>query len=255
MALVLVASAIASAITISRQQRRDMGFTALVGVISCRCCRRAFDGRHVQTGYQHRRCAGWIIFNGAVIMPLSFFCLATGPRYMSGAGSGDVLPAGDRAGAGLGVDDLFECRRRNSLIGGAILIVALVTHSLWQHVHHLLALAGVGDHLGFRDDEAVADMRGDRSLRAGRGRRQSTILVVLHVDHHADRLAMAAPARQLVGAEVKTLPPVVKSSSLSVVSRGRQLQRSPSLKAFSRREDRSTWPFMRADPALLRRRP
>ena len=26
----------------------------------------------------------WIIFNGAVIMPISFFCLATGPRYISG---------------------------------------------------------------------------------------------------------------------------------------------------------------------------
>ena len=47
-------------------------------------------------------------------------------------GGGDVLPAGNGACAGLDVDDLYETPTRNSLIGGVILIVALVAHSLWQ---------------------------------------------------------------------------------------------------------------------------
>lgn len=26
---------------------------------------------------------GWILFNGAIVMPVAFWCLATGPRYLS----------------------------------------------------------------------------------------------------------------------------------------------------------------------------
>ena len=66
-------------------------------------------------------------------MPISFFCLASGPRYISGTRGGDVLSVGDGAGAGLGVADL--CRDpepRNALIGGTILITALVAHAGWQ---------------------------------------------------------------------------------------------------------------------------
>jgi hypothetical protein len=92
---------IASAITISRHSGKDMGFTALIGVVFPFLV-AAFVV--ADTGSYRIDAPWWIIFNGAVVMPISFYCLATG-RHLR-AGGGNVLPARDRAGAGLGVDDL-----------------------------------------------------------------------------------------------------------------------------------------------------
>jgi drug/metabolite transporter (DMT)-like permease len=73
----------------------------------------------------------WIIFNGAVIM-VSFFCLATGPRYISGPEVA-MFYLLETVLAPIWVWMIFaEVPTRNSLIGGLILIVALVSHSLWQ---------------------------------------------------------------------------------------------------------------------------
>ena len=106
-----------------------MGFTALIGVIfPFAVAAQSSLPRPATASTQ----PWWIIFNGAVVMPISFFCLATGPRYIFGAGGRDVLSARNRARAGLGVDDLFRGADAQRLIGGAILIVALVAHSLWQ---------------------------------------------------------------------------------------------------------------------------
>src|SRR4029079_18695493 len=80
--LCAVASAllIASAITLSRRTREDMGFAGLVGVIL-----PFMVGAFMVSKVGYRIDAPWwIIFNGAVIMPVSFFCLAAGPRYISG---------------------------------------------------------------------------------------------------------------------------------------------------------------------------
>ncbi len=80
---------------------------------------------------------GWIIFNGAVVTTLAFLCLAAGPTVPFGTGGGDVLSAGNRADADLGLAGL--CSERPSdptLAGGLIIITAsLVGHSLWQ-MHH-----------------------------------------------------------------------------------------------------------------------
>jgi drug/metabolite transporter (DMT)-like permease len=116
------------AITVSRASGKDMGFTALVGVI-LPCLVAGFmvskNGLHIAE-------PGWIIFNGAVIMPISFFCLANGPRYIS-APEVAMFYLLETVLAPVWVWMIFsETPTRNSLIGGAILILTLAGHSFWQ---------------------------------------------------------------------------------------------------------------------------
>lgn len=119
---------IAVAITISRASGKDMGFTALVGVL-LPLALAAFmvtgEGFQVNAPW-------WIIFNGAVIMPISFFCLANGPKYISGPEVA-MFYLLETVLAPVWVWMIFaETPTRNSLIGGVILIVTLIAHSLWQ---------------------------------------------------------------------------------------------------------------------------
>ena len=119
---------IAGAITISRASGKDMGFTPLVGVVLPFLVAASAVG---QSSYQVSE-PGWIVFNGAVIMPVSFFCLAAGPRYISGP-EVSMFYLLETVLAPVWVWMIFsEVPSRNSLIGGAILIVSLVAHSLWQ---------------------------------------------------------------------------------------------------------------------------
>lgn len=119
---------IASAITISRASGKDMGFTALVGVLLPFLVAAVFVG---QTGYRVDA-PWWIIFNGAVVMPISFFCLANGPKYISGPEVA-MFYLLETVLAPVWVWMIFsETPSRNSLIGGTILITALVCHSVWQ---------------------------------------------------------------------------------------------------------------------------
>ena len=119
---------IAVAITISRASGKDMGFTALVGVL-LPLALAAFmvTGEGIQVN-----APWWIIFNGAVVMPISFFCLANGPKYISGPEVA-MFYLLETVLAPVWVWMIFaETPTRNSLIGGAILIITLVAHSLWQ---------------------------------------------------------------------------------------------------------------------------
>ncbi len=119
---------IAAAITISRASREDMGFTALVGVVLPFAVAAFMVGG---TGFRIDE-PWWIIFNGAVIMPLSFFCLAQGPRYISGPEVA-MFYLLETVLAPVWMWLIFyETPSRNSLIGGVILVVALVAHSIWQ---------------------------------------------------------------------------------------------------------------------------
>jgi drug/metabolite transporter (DMT)-like permease len=122
------AFSIAGAITISRASGRDMGFTSLVGVV-LPCLVAAFMVG--KTGYQITA-PWWIVFNGAVIMPISFFCLAAGPRYVSGP-EVSMFYLLETVLAPVWVWMIFdEVPSGNSLVGGVVIIVALVAHSLWQ---------------------------------------------------------------------------------------------------------------------------
>jgi drug/metabolite transporter (DMT)-like permease len=119
---------VACAITISRASGKDMGFTALIGVVlpfAIAAFMVSKTGLHVEAPW-------WIILNGAVIMPISFFCLANGPKYISGPEVA-MFYLLETVLAPVWIWMIFaETPSRNSLIGGAILIVTLVVHSLWQ---------------------------------------------------------------------------------------------------------------------------
>ncbi|TKT81410.1 DMT family transporter [Aquamicrobium sp. LC103] len=119
---------VASAITITRASGKDMGFTALVAV-ALPCLVAAFMvGRN---GFD-MEVPWWIILNGAVIMPISFFCLATGPKYISGPEVA-MFYILETVLAPIWVWLIFtEVPSRQSLIGGLILVTALVSHSIWQ---------------------------------------------------------------------------------------------------------------------------
>ncbi|PTE12153.1 DMT family transporter [Mesorhizobium helmanticense] len=120
---------IALAITISRASGKDMGFTSLISVVLPLAVAvfmvSGEGGIQVSAPW-------WIIFNGAVIMPISFFCLANGPKYISGPEVA-MFYLLETVLAPVWVWMIFaETPTRDSLIGGAILIVALVAHSAWQ---------------------------------------------------------------------------------------------------------------------------
>jgi drug/metabolite transporter (DMT)-like permease len=124
------ALSLAAAITISRASNDDMGFTALVGVIFPFAV-AAFMVSN--TGFRVDE-PWWLLFNGAVIMPLSFFCLAQGPRYISGPEVA-MFYLLETVLAPVWMWLIFhETPSRASLTGGIILITALVAHSTWQLV-------------------------------------------------------------------------------------------------------------------------
>ena len=67
-----------------------------------------------------------------MVTPLAFFCLAAGPRYISGPEVA-MFYLLETVLAPVWMWMIFyEVPTRNSLIGGTILVMALVTHSLWQ---------------------------------------------------------------------------------------------------------------------------
>ena len=128
-ALALTASfLLASAITVTRASGRDMGLTALVAVIlpfTVSVLMVSQVGFRVDAPW-------WIIFNGAIIMPVSFYCLATGPKYISGPEVA-MFYLLETVLAPVWVWLIFaEVPSKASMIGGMILITALIGHSLWQ---------------------------------------------------------------------------------------------------------------------------
>lgn len=119
---------VACAITITRASGRDMGLTALSGVLLPLLVALPFvaaEGFRVEA-------PGWILFNGALVTPLAFFCLASGPRYLSGPEVA-MFYLLETVLAPVWVWLIFSDEpSRSTLTGGAILVAALVTHSLWQ---------------------------------------------------------------------------------------------------------------------------
>jgi drug/metabolite transporter (DMT)-like permease len=92
-------------ITISRKARTGMGFAPLIAAIVPCLVGLVIIGGPGGIVLPH---PGWLALNGLVVIPIAFWCLATGPKYISGPGSGDVLPSRNHPGAGLDVADLFR---------------------------------------------------------------------------------------------------------------------------------------------------
>ncbi len=123
---------IASAITVSRASGRDMGFTPLVATLVPFAVAAGFVAAQ---GGLEITAPWWIILNGAIVMPLSFYCLATGPRYIT-APEVAMFYLLETVLAPVWVWMIFsEAPSSRSLIGGAILVAALIAHSLWQITH------------------------------------------------------------------------------------------------------------------------
>ncbi len=119
---------IASAITVSRASKRDMGFAALVAVALPFVLSAVMTAK---TGYRIEA-PWWIVLNGAIVMPLAFFCLANGPKYLSGPEVA-MFYLLETVLAPVWVWLIFsEAPTIQSLIGGSILVVTLIAHSLWQ---------------------------------------------------------------------------------------------------------------------------
>ncbi len=125
----LTALAIASAITISRASGEDMGFAALVGVALPFATAAAVVAGGAGLRIEH---PWWIVLNGAVVTPLAFYCLATGPRFITGPEVA-MFYLLETVLAPVWMWLIFsEAPSRNSVAGGVILVVALTAHSLWQ---------------------------------------------------------------------------------------------------------------------------
>lgn len=117
-----------AAITIGRASRSEMGFVPLMATLL-----PAVIGLSIalpdsfSIGHP-----GWTLFGGGVMMPLAFWCLATGPRYLSAPEVG-MFYLLETVLAPIWVWLIFtETPSNQTLIGGSILILALIGHSAWQ---------------------------------------------------------------------------------------------------------------------------
>ncbi|MCA1489974.1 DMT family transporter [Sinorhizobium alkalisoli] len=124
---------LASAITVSRASGRDMALVPLTTAIFPALAALLLlpsDGFSIAE-------PGYILVNGLVVIPLAFFCLATGPRYLSAPEVG-MFYLLETVLAPIWVWIIFsETPTAQTLLGGAILILALVGHSLRQMRHKM----------------------------------------------------------------------------------------------------------------------
>lgn len=123
----LSALVLASAITVGRASRREMGFVPLLAAVFPAALGIAI----AMPGGIAIEHPGWIIFNGAVLMPVAFWCLATGPRYLSAPEVG-MFYLLETILAPIWVWLIFsETPPTMTLVGGGILVCAIMAHSLW----------------------------------------------------------------------------------------------------------------------------
>lgn len=119
------ALAIAGALTISRASGRDFGFTPIVAAILPAIIGGLMVSR---VGYVVNE-PHWIIFNGLLLTPFAFWALAIGPKYLSAAETG-MFYLLETVLAPIWVWLVFtEEPPVATLVGGAIILIALVWHS------------------------------------------------------------------------------------------------------------------------------
>ncbi len=125
---------LALAITLSRAARIDMGFVPLVATIIPAAVGLSFVGVSLLAGTGGFSIANpfWVLFDGAIMMPLAFWCLATGPKYLSGPEVG-MFYLLETILAPIWVWLIFsEVPSSQTLLGGSILVLALIGYSAWQ---------------------------------------------------------------------------------------------------------------------------
>ncbi len=119
---------LACAITVSRASGKDMGLVPLAtAIFPCIIGYLLSPAEGIAIAQPF-----WIVFDGTIMIPLAFFCLATGPRYLSAPEVG-MFYLLETILAPVWVWIAFnEVPTSQTLLGGAVLILALVGHSLWQ---------------------------------------------------------------------------------------------------------------------------
>ncbi|MBB3310865.1 drug/metabolite transporter (DMT)-like permease [Rhizobium sp. BK196] len=123
----LSALVLAAAITVGRASRREMGFVPLLAAI----LPAALGLVQVLPSALSIAHPGWIVFNGAIVMPVAFWCLATGPRYLSAPEVG-MFYLLETMLAPIWIWMIFaETPATMTLVGGAILVAAIASHSIW----------------------------------------------------------------------------------------------------------------------------
>ncbi|MBX4956308.1 DMT family transporter [Rhizobium lentis] len=124
----LSALILAAAITVGRASRREMGFVPLLAAILPAALGLALA---LPSGLAIAH-PGWILFNGAIVMPVAFWCLATGPRYLSAPEVG-MFYLLETVLAPIWVWLIFnETPTAMALVGGGILVATIGSHSLWM---------------------------------------------------------------------------------------------------------------------------
>lgn len=122
------ALSIAGAIVLSRKSGADMGFTPLVAVV----LPMSIGGFMVLQNGLVAEAPFWIILDGLIVIPIAFFLLATGPKYLSGPEVA-MFYLLETVLAPLWVWMIFsEVPTIYSVVGGSLLVVTLICHSLWQ---------------------------------------------------------------------------------------------------------------------------
>ncbi len=129
LAALVSAASIAGAITLSRHSGRNMGYTVLLAqlfpVIFSSWAIWNQGGIHIPQ-------MSWMVLNGALILPLAFFCLAAAPKYIGGAESA-MFYLLETILAPVWVWMIFaETPTNAALVGGAIILAALVGHTVWE---------------------------------------------------------------------------------------------------------------------------
>ncbi|WP_425374217.1 DMT family transporter [Neorhizobium lilium] len=124
----LTALALACAITIGHATRIEMGLVPLLATIFPAAVGFTF----MSSGGFQIEAPLWVIFDGAVMIPLAFWCLATGPKYLTGPEVG-MFYLLETILAPVWVWIVFrEVPSLETLAGGAILVLALVGYSIVQ---------------------------------------------------------------------------------------------------------------------------
>jgi drug/metabolite transporter (DMT)-like permease len=120
---------LAGAITIGRKTKVDLGLVPLAATIIPAIVGLAMMQRG---GLASVPSPFWVLLDGLVMLPVAFWCLATGPKYLTGAEVGMCYLL-ETVLAPIWVWMIFaEEMEARTMLGGAILILSLISHALWQ---------------------------------------------------------------------------------------------------------------------------
>ncbi|WP_075996046.1 DMT family transporter [Salaquimonas pukyongi] len=119
---------LALALTLSRKSGADMSLApGLGGLISA-----AYVLPMVITHYSPPESWGWLIVNGALLVPIAAICLAMAPRFIP-APQAAIFYLLETVLAPLWVWWFFgEKMTRETMAGGAIVLAAIAGHTLWK---------------------------------------------------------------------------------------------------------------------------